>query len=55
MSVSVIFIAYQAEPAWHSDWLPANSESKVLEVWPESQWPGFTLRQADVLQSYIAL
>ena len=27
----------------------------VLEVWPESQWPGFTLRQADVLQSYIAL
>ena len=26
-----------------------------LEVWPESQWPGFTLRQADVLQSYIAL
>ena len=34
MSVSVIFIAYQAEPAWHSDWLPANSESKVLGVTP---------------------
>ena len=23
-----------------------------LEVWPESHWPGFALRQADVLQSY---
>ena len=26
----------------------------VLEVWPESHWPGFALRQADVLQSYTA-
>ena len=26
----------------------------ALEVWPESHWPGFTLRQADVLQSYTA-
>ena len=25
-----------------------------LEVWPESHWPGFALRQADVLQSYTA-
>ena len=32
MSVSIIFITYQAEPAWLSDWLPANSESKVLGV-----------------------
>ena len=23
-----------------------------LEVWPESHWPGFALRQADVFQSY---
>ena len=23
----------------------------ILEVWPESHWPGFALRQADVLQS----
>ena len=23
----------------------------ALEVWPESHWPGFALRQADVLQS----
>ena len=23
-----------------------------LEVWPESHWPGFALRQADVLQAY---
>ena len=26
----------------------------ALEVWPESHWPGFALRQADVLQSYTA-
>ena len=26
----------------------------VLEVWPESHWPAFALRQADVLQSYKA-
>ena len=28
--------------------------SSSLEVWPESHWPGFTLRQSDVLQSYAA-
>ena len=26
----------------------------ILEVWPESHWPGFALRQADVFQSYTA-
>ena len=26
----------------------------ALEVWPESHWPGFALRQADVSQSYTA-
>ena len=26
----------------------------ILEVWPESHWPGFALLQADVLQSYTA-
>ena len=25
-----------------------------LEVWPESHWPGFALRQVDGLQSYMA-
>ena len=25
-----------------------------LEVWPESHWPGFALRQTDVLESYVA-
>ena len=25
-----------------------------LEVWPESHWPGFALRKADVFQSDIA-
>ena len=31
---------------WEAEW--------CLEVWPESHWPGFALRQADVLQSYTA-
>ena len=31
---------------------PPRSES--LEVWPESHWPGFALRQSDVFQSYAA-
>ena len=26
----------------------------ALEVWPESHWPGFALRQADRIQSYAA-
>ena len=26
--------------------------NSILEVWPESHWPGFALRQADVFQSY---
>ena len=25
-----------------------------LEVWPESHWPGFALRQSDVLQAEMA-
>ena len=29
----------------------AFMEWRYLEVWPESHWPGFALRQADVLQS----
>ena len=32
----------------------AGMVSGILEVWPESHWPGFALRQADVLQSYTA-
>ena len=24
---------------------------KALEIWPESHWPGFALRQSDVFQS----
>ena len=27
-----------------------NPHYRLLEVWPESHWPGFALRQADVLQ-----
>ena len=29
-------------------------DALILEVWPESQRPGFSLCQADVLQSYMA-
>ena len=33
----------------------AQSHGDVaLEVWPESHWPGFALRQADVIQSFTA-
>ena len=28
--------------------------ASALEVWPESHWPGFALRQSDVFQSYTA-
>ena len=27
---------------------------EYLEVWPESHWPGFALREADVFKSYMA-
>ena len=36
---------------------PPASETLLparLEVWPESHWPGFALRQVDGLQSYMA-
>ena len=29
-------------------------ESGPLEVWPESHWPGFALREADVFKTYMA-
>ena len=28
--------------------------TSTLEVWPESPWPGFALREADVFESYKA-
>ena len=31
-----------------------DREGADLEVWPESHWPGFALRQSDVFQSYTA-
>ena len=37
-----MMIATRAEPA-------TKSCVDVLEVWPESHWPGFALRQTDVL------
>ena len=32
----------------------ARTAMEILEVWPESHWPGFALCQADVFQSYTA-
>ena len=48
----------EASPEFHYS-LPAEKDLRSLgheglEVWPESHWPGFALRQADVLQSYTA-
>ena len=37
-----------------ADVLRTGGTAPVLEVWPESHWPGFALRQADVFQSYTA-
>ena len=34
--------------------LGPKSARVSLEVWPESHWPGFALRQADAIQSYTA-
>ena len=30
------------------------AEARALEVWPESHWPGFALREADVFKTYMA-
>ena len=43
--------AAQAPCAMDMGKLAAHAD---LEVWPESHWPGFTLRQSDVFQSYAA-
>ncbi len=34
--------------------IPVPGVDDYLEVWPESHWPGFALRKADVFQSDIA-
>ena len=53
-SMNQNFIALDIETAkafpTGEDW----REHRPLEIWPESHWPGFALRQADVLQSYTA-
>ena len=36
---------------WQRIQIMKNFGFLFLEVWPESHWPGFALRQADVLQS----
>ena len=37
-----------------TQWMMGKGRRTGLEVWPESHWPGFALRHADVLQSYTA-
>ena len=32
----------------------AVGASVALEVWPESHWPGFALREVDVFKTYMA-
>ena len=53
------YVTYAEQQGWHtSSTIATRARNRPwydLEVWPESQWPGFALRQADVLQSYIAL
>ena len=39
---------------FNSDVVRCPRTTYILEVWPESHWPGFALRQADVTQSYTA-
>ena len=43
-------LAYSREGIPKSPFMP--TVVVILEVWPESHWPGFALRQADVFQSY---
>ena len=40
------------QTAYAREWPTDEAVADALEVWPESHWPGFALRQADVFQSY---
>ena len=43
---------HRAFGALYSALAVTSKKNGYLEVWPESHWPGFALRQADVFQSY---
>ena len=55
-------VYYKGHPVERMERVRGEGEANVnyrhvigsLEVWPESHWPGFLLRQADELQSYTA-
>ena len=48
-------LAYDALRQWRGERADVEYVRILhLEVWPESHWPGFALRQADVLQLYTA-
>ena len=42
------FASASADNFWAERWIVTNGDNP-LEVWPESHWPGFALRQTDVL------
>ena len=37
-----------------TEFLEREDDLTVLEVWPESHWPGFALREVDVFKTYMA-
>ena len=39
---------------WADEEFRPNKSVASLEVWPESHWPGFALREADVFKTYMA-
>ncbi len=47
-----LLLAALYDPVWTS--AIHGPEDFGLEVWPESHWPGFALRKADVFQSDMA-
>ncbi len=44
----------QVGHSFHRSLINDRVDDDHLEVWPESHWPGFALRKADVFQSDIA-
>ena len=54
VSITVDPVNDPPAPGPASDQSNEDGDRDILEVWPESHWPGFALRQSDVFQSYAA-
>ena len=50
----MLIVANKFQTGFDQPLLQTMYVDKKLEVWPESHWPGFALRQADVFQCYTA-